>query len=615
MTSKTEPNEAESEAQKMAEEKARKEELVEAKMKMIRKKNEELMRRQKEIEEDRKNADVYSELVAIKKQHEHAASGVNKESSPTAGRGRGRGRGIMLQEMRKETLKAKQWEAKRKENVLREEQERKQGSRNSGSVSRFLVDDNRVDMSKTTGRNEHSWGGANFNKVVSHVQREKEGFRSGRNRDGIEMTMSGKERQQYREWKDERRKIDEERRARQKKSGNWSRTWDQRKVWDGRKKMWVFEDNDDNTNNTRWQGGHDNVEDWGNDNRSNNYRRDNRGDQGSRRGFRQQDNHETHISENWGESSNEEVAQNKGSGSKTKTETISSHQQHDAGMSLGEENWEEEVNVPITVEQKEESSDIVKEVSSEHPDSDAQPKPQRERKQRRVNDQCNNSTDNKKDQESVTDQEVTSDESHSEALQKELQERKQGDSVINKDSQEQHESATEDLSSSGETALHESPKDNKEPAVVEKDQLKNLHEESGAAHDDQEHADGDEKISDKVRKDDVKQASVSENQSDDKQVTTLDHSIQQIQTDEGGKTIHAISSLAEKANLPKLKVDKKVSFDTEENDQKTDSETKDDTGASVIDDIPPTPDFLKIDKDVDWGELEIDEEEVVERWS
>ena len=328
MTSKTDPNNAESDAQK-AEEKASKEELVEAKMRIIRKKNEDLMRRQKEIEEDRKNADVYSKLVEIKKQHGSGTSGVNKDSSQpggVAGRGRGRGRGLMLQEMRKETLKAKQWEAKRKENVVKEEEERKQGSRNPNSASRFLMDDKRVDMSKMTGRNEHSWGGANFNKAASRMQREKEGFRPGRNRDNMEMTMSGKERQQYREWKDERKKIDEERKARQKKAGNWSRTWDQKKVWDVRRKMWIFEESGDNGRNMRHHDGHGRAEDWGIDSRGNNYLRENRGqNRGHYKGggFRQYDNHETRASEMQRGSSQSAVLEKKSTTSKTETETSS----------------------------------------------------------------------------------------------------------------------------------------------------------------------------------------------------------------------------------------------------------------------------------------------------
>ena len=339
MTSKTDPKEPGTEARNIADETATIEELVEARMRMMRKKSEEMIKRQKEIEEDRKNANMYSEMAIIKKHQEHSgASGVFKEEGPAAGRGRGRGRGrgIMLTEMQKETLKAKQWEVKRRENVQREEQEQKQGSKTSGSMSSFLADDNRVDMSRTTGRNEHSWGGANFNKVVNRVQREKD----GRNRGHIEMAMSGKERQQYSQWREERMKIDEERKTRQKMSGNWSRAWDQKKIWDSRKKMWVCEDEADDYNDksTRWQES-DNSEEWDSDNR--NSRRDNRshhgkGEQGSRQSFVQHDNRDAEASEEWSDTNEEGVTQNKD------TDTIL-HHQHDAvsGVHVGVgEDWD-----------------------------------------------------------------------------------------------------------------------------------------------------------------------------------------------------------------------------------------------------------------------------------
>ena len=257
MTSQPEIKGADNENQNAADEKAKKEEMVEAKMRMIRKKNEELLRRQKEIEEDRKNADLYSEMAVRKNPGNFHIDSSNE--------GWGKGRGQMLQQMRKQTMKAKEWEAKRRENVKKEEEaQRKQGTHASGLTSRFLVDDDRVDMSRTRGRNEHSWGGGNFNNVVSRVQREKEASQSGRYRRNNEMNMSGKERQEYKTWKEERSRIDEERKARQKKAGNWSRAWDQPKMWDTRKKMWVYEnDADDHRFRSERREGYENSEDWG----------------------------------------------------------------------------------------------------------------------------------------------------------------------------------------------------------------------------------------------------------------------------------------------------------------------------------------------------------------
>ena len=624
MTSKTDPNNAESDAQK-AEEKASKEELVEAKMRIIRKKNEDLMRRQKEIEEDRKNADVYSKLVEIKKQHGSGTSGVNKDSSQpggVAGRGRGRGRGLMLQEMRKETLKAKQWEAKRKENVVKEEQERKQGSRNPNSASRFLMDDKRVDMSRMTGRNEHSWGGANFNKVTSRMQREKEGFRPGRNRDNMEMTMSGKERQQYREWKDERKKIDEERKARQKKAGNWSRTWDQKKVWDARRKMWVFEEFGDNGRNMRHHDGHGRAEDWGIDSRGNNYLRENRGqNRGHYKGggFRQYDNHETRASEMQRGSSQSEVLEKKSTTSKTETETRARHNQDGTvnGEGTGEENWDEEPTVPLHQKKEEESLDAVIETSTDNSQRIDKPKPQKERKEQRRSDKHGISEDSQKNQQSAA--EVTSNKPHSGTSQQELQESLQDDFAVNEDSQVQPESTTtKDSSLSVISALHESPGDKKEAAVECKDQIKNLHEESEGARVNLEDVETGERANDIITTDSDKdkQECSPQNPAHEKQDVSIDHSAQQEHRDDSANSVHNDTMLAETANLPKLKTDKKVS-DTKENNQemKSDTEVASVIQASASDaDTPPTPDFLKLEQDLDWGEIEIDEEKIVERW-
>ena len=93
--------------------------------------------------------------------------------------------------------------------------------------------------------------------------------------------------------------------------------------------------------------------------------------------------------------------------------------------------------------------------------------------------------------------------------------------------------------------------------------------------------------------------------------TNLSHSIENVQTNEDKDHVSdSTQAHVHKANLPKIvtKIDKKVTFDTEENDCKTDLESKE---MAVSLDIPPTPDFLKLDQSVDWGDIEVDEDEVV----
>jgi len=596
MASEIDHKQANSKPQDNADEKAKKEELVEARIQMMRKKNEELMKRQQEIEEDRRNANKYSEMVVIKKH----VSGVIKESPA---RGRGRGRGLMLEEMRKETLKAKQWEAKRRENVLKEEQERNQRSTGKtstftcSSTSRFLADDSRVDMSRTSGRNEHSWGGANFNKAVNRMQREKEGSRSGTSKGNMEMTMSGKERRQYYQWREERTKIDEERKARQKKAGNWSRAWDQRKIWDSRKKMWVYEDvaDDHHERRRRWQES-DSSEDWGNGNRSS--RMDNRGpgrgEQGSRQGFSEQRDQEIEATEDWGDTSEKTVVENKLSGSKTKTGNTLRNQPSTAVGGLGSTDWEEKTP---TLQEKENSC-IGKEALSDHPQSDALSS-QRELKHTLTgevndsvaNDQRNNSGDSDKSQECST--EVMSD---APKPQKEPTQRKLSDTVV---SEKEKGLATEKMPTSHENDVLEPPSGDRESDVTDK-VYEHIHKECEVTSDHLPSDDGDDKGSTSLPVDELQET------------TNLGHSVENVRTNEGEDNV-SNTSQARKANLPKLvtKIDKKVTFDTEENDGKTDSESKEIT---VSLDIPPTPDFLKIDHDVDWGDIEVDEDEVVERW-
>jgi len=595
MTSEIDQKQAGSKPQDTADEKAKKEELVEARIRMMRKKNEELMKRQQEIEEDRRNANKYSEMVVIKKH----VSGVLKESPSI---GRGRGRGLMLEEMRKETLKAKQWEAKRRENVLKEEQERNQRStdKTSSSTSRFLADDRRVDMSRAPGRNEHSWGGVHFNKAANRKHREKEGFRSGRNKGNIEMTMSGKERHQYYKWKEERKQIDEERKARQKKAGNWSRAWDQRKVWDSRKNMWEYEDDADDQNESRRRQPSNSSEVWSSDNRSK--RMDNRshgkGEQGSRQGFSQHHDQELAATEDWGDTSEKSVIQNKLPGSKTETDNKIIRNQSKAVAGLSSTDWE--VEIP-TVQEKE-NSDIAKEAVNEHPHSDAltsqgELKETKEGEDSVANDQHTNGED------SHTSQKLTSDHPHSSApkSQREARQKQLNDAVVNsnltnsRDSHEEQGLATEKMSTSDESVEHEPPTGDKESKAT------SGHLPSGDSYG----------ANVEVITEDVKGTSLPV---DEKQDTTkLGHSVENVQTSEREDNGSKLSQM-HKANLPKLvtKVDRKVSFDTEENDVKTDSESKE---REVSLDIPPTPDFLKIDNSIDWGDIEVDEDEVVERWS
>lgn len=656
MTSKPnqEENSSETDHAAVDEEKAKKEELVEARMRMIRKKNEELLRRQKEIEEDRKNADMYSEMAVKKNPGSFPSTGVNKEVAG-AGLGRGRGRGLMLREMRKETLKAKQWEAKRRENVQKEEEERKKEAESSSPTSRFLVDNDRVDMSKTSGRNERSWGGASFNQVINRVQREKEGFRPGRNKGNIELTMSGKERREYSQWKEERSRIDEERKARQKKTGNWSRAWDQTKSWDSRKKMWVNEnDNDDSFRNTRRRDS-DDADDWGSDNR--NRRRDHGRQEWDRRGprsnarFAQHDDREV-----WGETSEKKVVAHIDSsrGKPVKEEdwgdtgdNKSVEKSNSGGMMAFEEDWGDDSNentndinhtdpangMPVTEEcgQIEESKvikhtdsgriqlteekcdKITKEAPAEpkalgstteeeaimsHPHDKTMSNPSLGEKQR--NELC--TTESKE----ITNTPMEEHTHHGVDPKPQREFVRQRRRLLDSDGSDQVKDSKE------LTPVKEFTQDRKLFDKKDRSEVVTVtHEHADVKQGNQDEISSTDEITERKNPIDAENRdSLSKSVLDDKnQGTTIIPNVLPTEKEKTDKVDGTIThkSGAEKAHLPKIniKVEKKVTFDSEENETVKETNAEDSPSLN-IGDIPPTPDFLKIDHNLEWGDIEVD---------
>lgn len=656
MTSKPNQKENNSETDHAAgdEEKAKKEELVEARMRMIRKKNEELLRRQKEIEEDRKNADMYSEMAAKKNPGSFPSTGVNKEVAGT-GLGRGRGRGLMLREMRKETLKAKQWEAKRRENIQKEEEERKKKAESSSPTSRFLVDNDRVDMSKTSGRNERSWGGASFNQVINRVQREKEGFRPGRNKGNIELTMSGKERREYSQWKEERSRIDEERKARQKKTGNWSRAWDQTKSWDSRKKMWVNEnDNDDSFRNTRRRDS-DDADDWGSDNR--NRRRDHGRQEWDRRGPRSNSRFAQHDDrEVWGETSEKKVVAHIDSsrGKPVKEEdwgdtgeNKSVEKSNSGGMMAFEEDWGDDSNentndinhtdpangMPVTEERGQiEESKVIK-----HTDSG---------RIQLTEEKCDKITKEAlaepKALGSTTEEEAIMSHPHDKTMSNPSLGEKQRNELCTTESKEITNTPMEEHTHHGvdpkpqrefvrqrrrllDSDGSDQVKDSKELAPVKeftqdrklfdkKDRSEVVtvtHEHADVKQGNQDEISSTNEITERKNPIDAENRdSLSKSVLDDKnQGTTIIPNVLPTEKEKTDKVDGTIThkSGAEKAHLPKIniKVEKKVTFDSEENETVKETNAEDSPSLN-IGDIPPTPDFLKIDHNLEWGDIEVD---------
>lgn len=230
-----------------SEEKALKEKLLDEKMRLIRLKNEERLKRQKEIEEDIQNANTHDKDTKSKdgSQESRTMSGVAKDESRSVIKFRGRARGRALEKMSKETLLAKKFKEQQKTNYELVEKEIKEEQSSTG----FLFDDRRVDMSKVGSRSTHSWGGSQFEDVVDRVNSvSKEQSRRTPKRDqNIEIKMTGKERLKYQEWKEERERVDQARQSRQKRGDTWKREWDWHKGQNSSSSFGGRQDREDRT--------------------------------------------------------------------------------------------------------------------------------------------------------------------------------------------------------------------------------------------------------------------------------------------------------------------------------------------------------------------------------
>ncbi|KAM4642235.1 coiled-coil domain-containing protein 9 isoform 2-T2 [Discoglossus pictus] len=146
--------------------------------------------------------------------------------------------------------KVKEWEEKRRMNIemMNEEMEKiaeyersqRDGVRDRNPIRNFLDDPRRsgpsveVDRKEGSRRHNRNWGGMDFEKVKTGMDRDKETHvrRPGpRNQVDMTMSMTGRERAEYVRWKKEREQIDQERLARHRKpTGQWKREWDAEKT-------------------------------------------------------------------------------------------------------------------------------------------------------------------------------------------------------------------------------------------------------------------------------------------------------------------------------------------------------------------------------------------------
>ncbi|XP_063287118.1 coiled-coil domain-containing protein 9 isoform X2 [Pelobates fuscus] len=145
--------------------------------------------------------------------------------------------------------KVKEWEEKRRQNIEKMNEEMEQiaeyersqrdGAREKNPIRNFLDDPRRtgpvadVDRKEGSRRHVRNWGGHDFEKVKTGLDREQESHvrrPAGRNQVDMTMSMTGRERAEYMRWKKEREQIDQERLERHRnQKGQWRREWDAEK--------------------------------------------------------------------------------------------------------------------------------------------------------------------------------------------------------------------------------------------------------------------------------------------------------------------------------------------------------------------------------------------------
>uniref|UniRef100_A0A3Q4HGK0 Coiled-coil domain containing 9 n=1 Tax=Neolamprologus brichardi TaxID=32507 RepID=A0A3Q4HGK0_NEOBR len=220
----------------------------------LRKKNEALMKRYQEIEEDKKKAEQEGIAVTTpRKPRPHEPKMEKENFTVTVDLSKATG---VRDQVELNILwtpggmdrKSKEWEEKRRQNIekMNEEMERiaeyERGQRQDGDkpTRNFLDDPRRSGPAPDTDRKEGSrrhvrnWGGLDFDNVKTGSELEKEWTsRRPGPKGSMDMTMSmtGRERAEYLRWKKEREQIDEERLARHRNAtGQWRREWDAQKT-------------------------------------------------------------------------------------------------------------------------------------------------------------------------------------------------------------------------------------------------------------------------------------------------------------------------------------------------------------------------------------------------
>uniref|UniRef100_A0A3Q4HUF0 Coiled-coil domain containing 9 n=1 Tax=Neolamprologus brichardi TaxID=32507 RepID=A0A3Q4HUF0_NEOBR len=216
----------------------------------LRKKNEALMKRYQEIEEDKKKAEQEGIAVTTpRKPRPHEPKMEKENFTVTVDLSKATG---VRDQVELNILwtpggmdrKSKEWEEKRRQNIekMNEEMERiaeyERGQRDGDKPTRNFLDDPRrsgpapdTDRKEGSRRHVRNWGGLDFDNVKTGSELEKDRRPGPKGSMDMTMSMTGRERAEYLRWKKEREQIDEERLARHRNAtGQWRREWDKKDI-------------------------------------------------------------------------------------------------------------------------------------------------------------------------------------------------------------------------------------------------------------------------------------------------------------------------------------------------------------------------------------------------
>ena len=231
----------------------------------IRKKNEEMLRRLEEVENDRTNSGTYGKSCriiqeGIRNTFSQTSIAANSEGARNdrsgcsdtsnygfAARTRGRARVRSTERENSSELGWRRHADSRREfldkdamkRITREEQRVRNILISEAELQEmYRVDNARIEVTHSEKTEEQMWKVRAQRRQATRGKQKSFSFVNEQKNSRVSIT--GKEEESYDEWKSERNKIEAERLKRSKKAeGTWKREWDREKVWNETMEEWV----------------------------------------------------------------------------------------------------------------------------------------------------------------------------------------------------------------------------------------------------------------------------------------------------------------------------------------------------------------------------------------